>query len=126
MFKLHIMSEQPGYFFGVIGLFFVGVLIGFFLWSILMNHLIKHHRQSTYYGIIGLLIGSVVSIFVNDGMFRYLAEKANILDWILAPIFVIIGFGIAILILIYTKRHPELKEEQNKEAIEEKQEVVEE
>ncbi len=112
IFKFQIISEQPGHFFGIVGLFFVGVLIGFFLFSIMMNHLINFHRQSTYYGIIGLLIGSVVSIFVNDSMFRYLETKAGIIDWILAPIFFVIGLAIAILILIYSKKRREVEEEQ--------------
>ena len=111
---VHIEEIQanPGRFFGLLGIFAGGVVIGFFLFSYLMNYLLDKHPQSTHYAIIGFVGGSLIAIFVNSDMFDYLQNKANILDWILAPIFVVIGVVLAYL-LVHFSRKQKAEEEQN-------------
>lgn len=99
-----LIKENPGRFFGLMGSFAAGVIVGFFLFSYLMNYLLDKHPQSTHYAIIGFVGGSLISIFVNSDMFDYLQTKANLLDWILAPIFVVIGIALAYLLVRYSRK----------------------
>lgn len=110
------IKENPGRFFGLLGIFALGVVIGFFLFSYLMSYLLKKHTQSTHYTILGFVAGSLVSIFVNSDMFDYLQNSANLLDWILAPIFVIIGVTLAYLLVRYSRKQRAIEE--NKEEVE--------
>lgn len=96
-----------------IGLFLtfaVGVAIGFVIISKLMNHLIKKHYQSTMYAVIGFIGGSLISIFVNSNMFEYFNTKVDMtLDFILSPIFLIIGIVVAYLMVIYVRKHKKIE-----------------
>lgn len=98
------IKENPGRFFGLMGSFAAGVVIGFFLLSYLMSYLLEKHSQSTHYAIIGFVGGSLISIFVNSDMFDYLQNHAGLLDWILAPIFVIVGIVLAYLLVRYSRK----------------------
>lgn len=73
--------------------FAIGVALGFIFFSKFMKKLFDDHEQSTYYVVIGLLIGSIISIFVNDKMFNYLNNGLKTLDYILSPIFAIMAFA---------------------------------
>ncbi len=103
-----VHSENIGISLGLLGLFALGVLIGFVVFSKLMNVMINKHKLSTYYTVIGFLGGSLVSIFVNSNIFNYLssteiqaAQNGFLLDKILCPIFILIGLGLSALIFIY-------------------------
>lgn len=110
------IKANPGRFFGLIGSFALGVIIGFFLFSYLMNYLLDKHPQSTHYTIMGFVGGSLIAIFVNSDMFNYinkLSSKQGVLqylDWILAPFFVAIGLFLALLLVKYSRKAK--KEEQ--------------
>lgn len=41
----------------------VGILVGFFLISLLMKYLLKKHETPTYFAILGFIIGSIVPIY---------------------------------------------------------------
>lgn len=105
------IKANPGRFFGLIGCFASGVIIGFFLFSYLMSYLLEKHNQSTHYTIIGFVSGSLVAIFVNSDMFSYingLSGKEGILqylDWILAPFFIAIGIFLAYILVKYAKKN---------------------
>lgn len=76
----------------------IGVVIGFILLSKLMNNLIKNHKHSTYYFIIGLLAGSLISIFINPNTFSYVANgQFSLLDTVLTPVSFGVGFLISYL-----------------------------
>lgn len=109
---IHIdaIKENPGRFFGLLGTFAGGVVIGFFLFSYLMSYFLEKHAQSTHYTIIGFVSGSLIAIFVNSDMFSYingLSSKEGVLkylDWILAPFFIIIGITLAYLLVKYARK----------------------
>ncbi|MCR5333199.1 MAG: DUF368 domain-containing protein [Bacilli bacterium] len=99
-----------GHSIGLLATFAVGVVIGFVLWSKLMNYLLDKHAKSTYYTIIGFVCGSLVAIFVNYNMFTYIGEvvfRGWILDWILGPILFIVGLAISYLMVVYVRKHPQ-------------------
>lgn len=97
---------------GVLLLFLVGVVIGFFSFSKFMNYLLEKHHDTTYFVIIGFIIGSIIAIFVNSDMFSYIKAMIvakSIWEWIISPILLVLGaVGIYFLTLYAEKK--ELKE----------------
>lgn len=93
--------------------FALGVLVGFIVFSKLMNKLITNHKRSTLFVVIGFILGSLVSIFVNSQMFAYFRDGFWLLDYILAPILLIVGLGLSILFVMYTRKHQEAENAAN-------------
>ena len=89
--------------------FALGVLVGFIIFSKLMNKLITNHRRATLCVVIGFVIGSLVSIYVNSQMFNYInncfVNNTGLLDLILAPILFAIGLALSILFTHYCRKH---------------------
>ena len=95
--------------FSLLFTFAIGVLVGFIIFSKLMNHFITNHKISTLYVVIGFIIGSIISIYVNSNMFDYIKSEAfGILDWILSPILFMLGLTLSYLFVRYTRKHSEL------------------
>ena len=85
--------------------FALGVLVGFFIFSKLMNKLITNHKRSTLFVVIGFILGSLVSIFVNSQMFAYFKDGFWLLDYILGPILLVVGLVLSTLFVLYTRKH---------------------
>lgn len=85
--------------------FALGVLVGFIIFSKIMNKLITNHKRSTLFVVIGFIIGSLVSIFVNSQMFAYFKNGFGLLDYILSPILLILGLVLSTLFVLYTRKH---------------------
>lgn len=64
-------TEHTGQLIGMILCFGVGCLIGVVLVSKIMNVLLKKHRNTTYFAIIGFILGSMFVLFFNYDIFRY-------------------------------------------------------
>ena len=56
---------------GLLACFGVGVVIGFFLISKLMNFLLDKHHDITFYGILGFVIGSIIALYINYEIWNY-------------------------------------------------------
>ena len=84
--------------------FALGVLVGFIIFSKLMNKLITNHKRSTLFVVIGFIIGSLISIFVNSQMFAYFKDGFWLLDYILGPILLIVGLTLSTLFVFYTRK----------------------
>lgn len=56
---------------GVIGCFGVGCISGVWLVSKLMSKLLEKHHHSTFFAIIGFILGSIVVLFLNYDIFNY-------------------------------------------------------
>ena len=84
--------------------FALGVLVGFIIFSKLMNKLITNHKRSTLFVVIGFIVGSLVSIFVNSQMFSYFKDGFWLLDYILGPILLIVGLTLSTLFVLYTRK----------------------
>ena len=85
--------------------FALGVLVGFIIFSKLMNNLITNHKRATLFVVIGFILGSLISIFVNTQMFEYFRTKFGLLDTILAPILLIVGLILSFMFVLYTRKH---------------------
>ena len=73
--------------------FTVGLILGIIGISKVLNNLLKKHRISTYYAIIGFSLSSIVIMFVQT-----LNKNYSLSEMILSFIFFIIGYEIAIRI----------------------------
>ena len=113
------IPSQPGWSILRLFTFAVGVAVGFIIFSKVMKYMFEKHNKTTNYIVLGFLVGSIIAIFVNSQMFAYFGyypqreSKLNILDYILSPIFSIIGLAGSLFIYFYFKKHPE--KEQNAE-----------
>ena len=85
--------------------FALGVLVGFIIFSKLMNKMITNHKRATLFVVIGFILGSLVSIFVNSQMFAYFKDGFGLLDYILSPILFVVGLVLSIMFVIYTRKH---------------------
>lgn len=92
--------------------FALGVLVGFILFSKLMNKMITNHRRATLCVVIGFIVGSLISIFVNSEMVAYIQKGLGLLDCILGPIFLIVGLTLSYMFTRYVRKH---RGEQNAE-----------
>ena len=85
--------------------FALGVLVGFIIFSKIMNRLITNHKRSTLFVVIGFIVGSLVSIFVDSQMFAYFKDGFWLLDYILGPILLIVGLTLSTLFVLYIRKH---------------------
>lgn len=59
----------------------IGLIVGFVLMSILMKYLLKKHTTSTYFAILGFIIGSIVTIYyltITDEKYPVRFDAMNI------------------------------------------------
>lgn len=84
--------------------FALGVLVGFIILSKLMNRLMAKHRIATLYVVIGFVVGSLISVFVNSAMFDYIKPGLKLVDCILGPVLFIIGITLSTLFVRHTRK----------------------
>ena len=107
LFKFNNVGSDIGLIFS----FLVGAVIGFVIFSKIMNHYIKKHEIGTYFASLGLIIGSLVAVFVNGKMFDYIKSPSfDLVDQILGPCLFVIGLVLGYLFVIYIRKHPEFEE----------------
>ena len=108
-----VSTENLGINISLLATFAVGVVIGFILFSKIMNYFISKHKRSTMYVVMGFVCGSLVSIFINSEMFSYFSTSFGLLDIILGPILLIVGFTLSMLLTCYVRKHPEIQNAKN-------------
>lgn len=85
--------------------FALGTLVGFIIFSKIMNKLITHHKRATMFVVIGFITGSLVSIFVNSQLFHYMAHTFGLLDCFLWAPMLAIGIFLSTWFVRYTRKH---------------------
>lgn len=105
-----ISTKNLGQNISLLAAFAAGVIIGFILFSKLMNFLITRFKNGTHHVILGFVIGSIISIFVNSNIFSYEFPKYDI---IIGPIVLIIGVVVSYLFVRYARNHKELENAEN-------------
>lgn len=90
----------------------LGLIIGFVVMSILMKYLLKKHTTSTYFAILGFIIGSIVTIYYVTITDKQYPVKFDALNIILSIVVLIIGIALTFFIERYAfKKSDEIKEE---------------
>ncbi len=65
----------------------IGAVLGIIFSSKIMKSLLSKHRVSTFYGILGLILGSVISMFINSSIFpKYLNNQIPVWDYVVGSI----------------------------------------
>ena len=104
---IHFVNPLSNFF--LLFIFGIGVLVGFFFMSKLMKYLLDKHRTITYYAIIGFVMGSLISIFLNPEIYygseTYLGLIKNPIElaWAI-PLFIVGALGSFFLIKLAKKR----------------------
>lgn len=83
----------------------LGILIGLILSSKVMKYLLTKHRVSTFYAIAGLIIGSVVSMFINSTIYP-LYPTIKTWDFITGSVLAVVAFGV-VLFITWPKKEKE-------------------
>ncbi len=85
-----------------IGVFFsllVGIVMGFVLTSKAMKSLLSKHHEVTFDIVIGFVLGSIVSMYVNQEMVinedgkLFVYETTQVWEWVIAPVLLMLAFA---------------------------------
>lgn len=70
----------------------IGALVGILVSSKAMNSLLTKHRVSTFYGILGLILGSIFSMFMNSTMYpKYTEGSIKTWDYIVGSVLLVLA-----------------------------------
>ncbi len=99
------MGTQPGLVILLLVCMAIGVILGMICLSRLMKRLFNKYETATYIWIIGLVIGSIFSLFYNhDSMHYYFEHGISWWEAILGVILLIIGFIVSYSLFIYQRK----------------------
>ncbi len=83
----------------------LGILGGVAFASKFMGKLLKKHRVSTFYAILGLIIGSLISMFFNSDIYpKYVSNSIARWDYIVGAILFLVGAAFVFLLLRYSNK----------------------
>ena len=110
---IHFNNPVSNFF--LLFIFGLGVLFGFFFMSKLMKYLLDKRRTITYYSIIGFVMGSLISIFLNleiyNGSETYLGLIKNPVELAIGiPLFIVGALASFFLIMLAKKRAKKTEE----------------
>ncbi len=91
----------------VLGVTGVGILLGFFLVSVLMRWLLRTCPRGTYFAIVGFVVGSLPTVFIataKDAGSTLLALLATPWDWVASVLLLLIGFAGAFAFVKYAQK----------------------
>ncbi len=102
-------KENPMIFL-VYGCLAIGFLIGLFTVSKVMSHLLKTHRGNTFCVIVGLSLGSIITMFINPEIYAtYTSWRFSTpMEWVdlfLGFLFLAIGITVSYLLVRYERKH---------------------
>lgn len=86
----------------------LGAVAGLVVSSKVMGRLLEKRRVPTFYGIMGLILGSLVSMFINADIYpKYLSGSIQAWDYIAGAVLFVLGaIGIYSLIRVAKKKKP--------------------
>lgn len=96
----------------------IGAVIGLVVSSKAMKKLLAEHRVPTFYGILGLILGSLVSMFINSNIYpRYTGSNGTKLiqgwDYLVGAILFVVGAVAVFFLIRYSDRKQKESENQN-------------
>lgn len=91
----------------------IGALFGLLLASKVMKVLLSNHRVSTFYAILGLIIGSVISMFMNSSIYPlYVSNSIKTWDFITGSILFSV-ISVSMITFIQIRHKKSLKEKES-------------
>lgn len=84
-----------------------GIVVGFFLISMIMKLLFSRCPRGTYFAILGFILGSIPSVFASAAKEsgRSLTElMPNAAYWIVSALLLLTGCALSLLLVIYSKK----------------------
>lgn len=105
--------------FGIYAMLIIGFLLGFFVTSKVLNVLFAKNRKATFFPIVGLSAGAIVSIFFNPEVYEvyqiwadpsskpgsdYPNAVAMPIDLSVGIVLLIVGFALSFALYLYQKR----------------------
>ena len=110
------IPANPGISILRLGVFAVGVAFGFVIFSKFMKYMFEKFPRTSNCIVLGFLVGSIIAIFVNSKTFAYFGfydgvNHLSLADYILSPIFTLLGLAGSLAIYFYSKKHPETEEQ---------------
>ncbi len=98
----------------VVGCVGVGLIVGFFLISILMKWLLKKYSRATHFAIFGFIVGSVPAVYmstVSDMAEPLFGAFVNPWYWVVSVLFLLVGFALSFSLVLFAKRSERKKAE---------------
>ena len=83
----------------------LGLIIGFIFMSFFMKYMLKNHETSTYFALIGFIIGSIVSIYYLTITDEQYPVKFDVLNIILSIVVLILGIVSTLLLERFANKH---------------------
>ncbi len=86
----------------VLGSAGLGIIVGFFLISMLMKHLLTRYPRGTYFAIIGFIVGSVPTVFVStakEAGYTVSGLPTEVWHWLLCIALLLLGFACAFMLV---------------------------
>ena len=104
----------------LLAMFAVGVLAGILTIAKLLSYLLKNYHQITFYGIIGFIIGSTITLYFNKEIYDYYQVwTTQGMPWwaeLIIAVFLFAGGVVGSYMLVrYKRNHPQIEEEKVEE-----------
>ncbi|MCQ2752678.1 MAG: DUF368 domain-containing protein [Bacilli bacterium] len=90
---------------GVLVCMAIGVILGMICFSRLMKYLFSKVPTQTYIWLIGLVAGSIFSLFYNHDMMAYYEKGIAMWEWILGFVLLILAFVGSYALSLYGRKH---------------------
>lgn len=94
----------------------IGILLGLLAAAKSMKYLLSKHRVTTFYAIVGLIIGSVISMYMNSSIYP-LYPTISTWDYITGAILFVIASGVVLFITLPKRK--KVEEETEEKTVEE-------
>lgn len=94
--QLLLAGTQPAKSLLVLGVAGAGMLVGFFLVSLLMRYFLKKFPRSTYFAILGFITGSIVAVYAP---FAKSAAAMGAWGWIVSLALLMLGIALSLALL---------------------------
>lgn len=91
----------------VLGCAAFGIVIGFFIISLIMKALLKNCPRGTYFAIVGFIIGSIPTVYVStakDAGYTLSTLPTSPVHWIMCVLMLIIGIALSYSLVYYTNK----------------------
>ena len=102
-----LKAKDIGISLAVLGCTGLGVVVGFFLISVIMKILLKKHPKGTYFAILGFILGSVPTIFIStakEAGYTLSTLPSSPIYWIVAALMLVLGLAISLSMVFLARK----------------------